>query len=321
MAKVDDLFLKFLSAQNHSSALNSVDKDDVSDATINYVFGRYKSEFDAWKIIVPPYKDAYGHVEDYMLAAAEKDPNFTQNDMKRVEEEHKKEIDAYTGVAQSWYNDPVFNDLLASDIKLEPRHLAKQRLESAHYQNRGYSYPAAEKIALNYVATIAFFEKRAQIATDKSLTDYERKKQLESIDEKINRSRTSRLDTAKADCLENQPERLLMHMLRDYQRGKISQDEALLKADFYIKRIVEIDGSLALAKEMSGSLYQKVLKNDAKEVFERALKANGMDTNTLERMAQDIGRDLSVASLQPQKMQTTPNVVSLSVLNNLGVSR
>ena len=112
-----------------------------------------------------------------------------------------------------------------------------------------------------------------------------------------------------------------MHMLRDYQRGKISQDEALLKADFYIKRIVEIDGSLALAKEMSGSLYQKVIRADTKEVFERALKANGMDTKTLERMAQDIGRDLSVSQTQPQKMQTTSDNISLSTLRNFGVSR
>ena len=287
MAKVDQQFLDFLIAQYHNEAFNMVDGDNVPDTKVNYVMEKYKADFEAWRVIVPPYKDAYGHVKPYMLAEAKKDPNFTPNDMKRVEEQHNQSIDPVSGISKSWYEDPIFNDLVKSGITLTTEHLAKQQLTSMHYQNAGYSYQACQKIALDYVATIALFEKRFEITSDKTLSDEERQKKLAEIDDNITHARLERQKTQKEDCEKNQPEKILMHLLRDYQRKQISEADFLSKVDAYVKRIIEDDRLTMLGVEMSHSLYQKVLKQEPKSVFGKVLTANGISLNQMEQIARD----------------------------------
>ncbi len=277
MADIGDEFVEFLKAQ-FPGVLSELNSDKVDDITVTRTFEKYKSIFEAWLKIPLKYKP-FGRADGKMLEAAQKDPIFTENDAKRVDEEIKRESMPYEIAPKSWHDTPIFDDLIAYGIKMTPAHVAKQKLNADHLRRGGYSYHTAEKLAFEFVAVSLLVQKRNEILMQKNLSQDEKKKQLSELDEKINQRRKERLDTAKDDCLQNQPERLLMLMLRDFHRGKISKEEAVIKTDFYIKQIIRLDRVYALNEAMEKSLYQKVLNEESKDVLRRVMDANRESIN------------------------------------------
>ena len=274
MARVDKEFLEFLAAQNHMEVFHRLDSDNVSDATINTIISNYKSDYEAWLKVYPPHKDGRGHVDPEKLATAKKDPNFTNRDLDKIDEDHKNTTDPYSGVSEKWHDNPCYEKLLQTGLKLTAAHIAFQRLEANRYQQHGYSYDVSQRIGLDSAVLKALDDEIERIRADKSLSPAEQEQKIEQRKSQKNETRRDKQQTIKQGQIESMPERLAIRVWAEFAQGKISEEEARAQSSKYLKKVVEMGRGYDLYEMMTpkGSMYQKrLVKNDAKTLFLKSM--------------------------------------------------
>ncbi|MBR2300125.1 MAG: hypothetical protein IJ870_06105 [Alphaproteobacteria bacterium] len=274
MQDVGKEFTDFLKAYNPDD-FYKLGNPLISSADIDAIFDRNQANFDAWRKIPIDYKDAYGRVNPpCLIEQAKSDPNFTEEDAKRAKEEHDRHHNFYSPVPKDLEEHPIYHGLFERGMKVTPAHIAAMTLLANELQRTGYSYKTSEKVSHEFVLRKVLFLERQKIMNDVSLSLADRNDRLCFIDLGIKQTRLSEDKLKKDDAAINRPERMLMHFLRDVQRGKIDSQEALVQADLYVKQIISTGRMSCLQEEMGKSLYQKVLKDEQKQILEQALSHN-----------------------------------------------
>ncbi len=276
MKDVGAEFTDFLKAYG-SDDYYKLGNPSITEADIDAIFARHQANFDAWRRIPAEFKDAYGRAAPYMLEKAKTDPNFTENDARKAREEHHQNINPYSPVPKDLEAHPIYQSLIDRDIRITPAHIAAMALVANEFRKHGYSNSASEKISYESGLRKILHTERQKVLEDKTLTDSEKQKQLGIIDRQIDQTLLAEDKTKKNDAAINQPERMLIHMLRDTKRGKISTEDAAIQADLYIKQIIALNRMILLEKEMDGSLYQKVLRDEQRQILAAALANNNSD--------------------------------------------
>ena len=304
-----ELFLEFLKAQNHLEAFNKLDSDNVSDATINSIFSKYRADFDAWLKIPRSYKDAYGRAKPYMMEAAKNDPNFTESDAKAAQKEYDSSQKPYSVLPKEFSSDSLLRDIFDSKMVFTPAHAAALSLHADYLRSIGYSNKASDQMAIDNLAVKTLFEKRKQIEDDESLSEAQKQKKLTKVDEKINPIRKRKLKTGKQDVYKNIPERGVMIALRACKMGKLDINKTLNLVDSYAEQISKTGRMEELAHEMSGPRFTKVLKDEQRSILYSALEKHGIDIKTLESIA---GKSLIINETALAK----PAPVSQAIIQN-----
>jgi len=274
MNDVGEEFTDFLKAYGLSDYYK-LSSSSVTDAEINVIFARHKANFDAWRKVPFEFRDAYGRIPPYLLEKAKHDPNFTATDAQLAKMDHDKAINPYSPIPSSLADHPIYQDLLAHGIIMTPAHIAAMRLLEDEMRRAGYSNTTAEAVSQNSILRKGLFEERRNLSQNSSLTDYQLA-ELKRIDTQIDTTRRQDDMRKKEDASINQPERMLMHTLRDLKRREISKNDASALTDLYLKQIVATNRQSLLGAEMGKSLYQKILKAEQRQLLEETLKDNGI---------------------------------------------
>jgi len=320
MARVDQAFLDFLAAQNHMEVFHRLDSDNVSDATINTIISNYKSDYEAWLKVYPPHKDGRGHVDPEKLAAAKKDPNFTNRDLDKIDEDHKNTTDPYSGVPQSWHEDPIVQDLVAAGIKLTPKCIAMQKIAYDRCQRRGYTQSESEKMSICYMGYRVAHEKILELQAKEKLSGAE-EKELEKLLTVRDNSGEQGIETARSV-----PTEQLFITLKSYQKGKLSTAEARIKVDTLMQEIVATNrlGTLYkhMQRERNKNVYQQYFKDDTKALLLQSVitmpevyQAIKTFTTDLETPAKSIAPQVQQAPVQSNQV---PNMMLLKMREQRG---
>ena len=326
MAAVDDAFLTFLRAYGHTSSLNALDTDTVSEARVNAIFNRHKDTFDSWMKCPNWLKDKYlGKIPYDILAKAAADPNFTEADALKADMEHQKKEDPYSVVPDSLAEHPAYADLCSCGIKFTVAHIAAMKLMTETYARGGYSAENAQKIGSEYAIRKALIDREKAIKADLSLSLEEKDKQLKLLDTQYSLSRPRELEAKKAE-LKNHPERAVMRLLFDMHQQKLSKEEAIQKMGPEIQKLISSESLVLLAKEMTKPKYQKVIRADEKDLFTDVLIANGVDVADLRKMQQQLmnmseQKESVQNSSTPQQPQNVSSFIQMQNLRQMKFDR
>ena len=280
MSDVGTEFTDFLKAYGLSD-FYKLTKPSVSDAEINTIFARYKADFDAWRKIPAKYKDAYGRAAPYMIEKAKQDPNFTESDAQKAREEHRENINPYSPIPKDLENHPLYNDLLSHGQKITPAHIAAMKIAADRLRNAGYSDHVAQKVGQESILRDILFAEYKQLQQTGIVSENGKENRKLDIEREIDASRISELELKKADARLFQPERMLMHTLRDLQRQKITKEEATLQVDLFVMQIIDMGRMPMLEEEMGKSLYSKVFKPEMREILQQSLRNNHADAHVI----------------------------------------
>lgn len=200
MADFSASFLEYLKIYN-PSAYDKINADNVKPEELNALYNANISNYEVWDSIPQAIRNRYPGmpVPQDVWDAAARGEIYTLREMeyhpeiKRVEE--AREI-----VAEK-HNMPsdIVNDLAAAAFIAAVA--------------AGYSHHASHHLALNRQTRESLSEK----ARTNTLSDEERKIWLDT--------RKSDIEIIKKDWAENQPEKMLMRLLSQYNRGKLSPEE------------------------------------------------------------------------------------------------
>lgn len=288
MADFGDAFLDFLKAYGYTSSLNALDTDATSQARVNAIFARHKDSFDSWMKCPEWLKDKYhGKIPYDILAKAAADPNFTETDAIKADLEHQKPVNPYSVVPNALREHPMYEPLCSCGAKFTAEHIAAMKLIEQSYKHGGYSQKNAQAIAIEQAIRKALFAQRAAIEADKTLSDEERVKQLAENAQKISASR-EREGSIKGNELENHPERAVICMLNDMQRGLLKREDVTHKISKKIQELIASDKLVLLAQRMAEPRYQKRTRPEIKDFFENVLKQNGVDPAYMFKMQREL---------------------------------
>lgn len=291
MASIDDAFLDFLKAYGHTSSLNALDTDKVSESRVNAIFTRHKSAFDAWMKCPRWLKEKYlGKIPYDILEKAAADPNFTDADAARADAEHQKKENPYSAVPESVIQHPAYEQLCSCGAKLTPAHIALMKLTAETYARGGYSVQNAENIGMEYAFRKAYLDRRKELMKDSNLFEKERNEQIKILDEQHTASRQRELKAKEAE-IERHPEKAVIRLLWKMQKEHRDLREATFKIGTYIRDIVATDKLVLLAEEMTTAKYQKQTNAASKEFLLNMFVKNGVDLSHLNQMTQDLIAD------------------------------
>ena len=304
MADFGDAFLDFLKAYGYTSSLNALDTDATSQARVNAIFARHKNSFDSWMKCPEWLKDKYhGKIPYDILAKAAADPNFTETDAVRADIEHQKNNNPYSVVPDALREHPMYEPLCSCGAKFTAEQVAARKLVQQTYTRGGYSQKNAQAIAIEQAIRKALFAQRAAIEADKTLSDEERAKRLNENAQKILASR-KREGSIKGNELENHPERAVICLLNDAQRGLLKREDVAHKISKKIQELVASDKLVLLAQQMAESRYQKRTRAETKDFFENLLKQNGVDPADMLKMQKEfMGSNAMQVSNENQQKQ------------------
>ena len=328
MANVGDDFMTFLKSYGHTSEFGSLDSKTVSDATVNVIFTRFKGLFEAWMKCPQQLKDEYhGKIPYQILAKAAADPNFTEEDAIKANEEYKNRENATSYIPDALSANPVYEHLCVCGAKFTAEHVASMKLLSESYQRSGYSHKTSEEIAASSTVLQVLWDEIKKIEQS-NLPDAEKKAQIDEKHKIITEERTRKQKIHNKGQEENFPEKTIIRLLRKMQMQHLNPNDVAPEIKKHLQTLIDSDSVVLLAKEMTGSRYQKVLKADTKEFFEDLLIASGIDPVEINQMAQDIMADQKSSktrahtnSYAPQQTQNTSAYIQHQKLQQLRYAR
>lgn len=246
MEKFDDNFLEFLKAYEPSDFYKVVD-GNAKPEVLTHIYDDHKKKFAAWLKVPPPLRYEYGgRVPDEILAYAE-----------------AGNIQALRNIARDKPAEPSLNpqDVIPD---YQPPSLEKLALTSTFAMAiaSGYMKETAKDLAINQNI-------REQLLKGKSakpkLNDEERKLWKET--------RRKDIDVIQKDWAHHQPEKLLLRLFREYNKGKIGQEEFLPKVADLMQKIENEHRQEQLLELLHSPRFQARLAHFRPEVLDTLSQA------------------------------------------------
>ena len=300
-------FLVFLEAYGHISKTNELDTNVISESRINALWSSHKNRFNAWlKCPELLRKKHFNKIPDYILDIAEKDPNFTEADALKAEEEYQNKQNPYSFVPDDLAKHPAYEQLCTCGVKFTLAHIASMKLMSETYLRGGYSYQNAQKVGSEYAIRGALLSKRAETEANSNLSDAEKIKLLEIIDKQHFSSRQRELESKEAEINKRHPERAIIRLLWKMQKDSLNSKEVADQIHHHIQTIKDNDTLVLLAERMANAKYQG-LQQTTKAFFADILDANGIDISHLNQISEDfMPKDVQ----KSQSLQQSPKILT-----------
>lgn len=258
--------------------------DKTPDDVKNSIISRHAREFDIWKEV--PY-DVLLHwngnpPEEIMTAAAQGNYRKMQLDPFNI----RVEEDTYASNYEDFH--PLPEEVMAS-------------VAFVNAMDSGYSQEASMALAQESMFRDLLREK----ALSNTMTDEER--------EIWRKSREKTRDIIRKDWAENNPEKLLLHIFAQYNRGKISASELSDTTRELMGRIDSSGRHEALLQFLSGEKVQKRLARFDGEVLDALSQTILSNIKLTEEQSQAIrsriaGRSISRA--KREMLEHTPDNLS-----------
>jgi len=279
MAQIDDAFFDFLKAYGHTSALNALDTDAVSESRVNAIFSRHKDTFDAWLKCPGWLKDKYRNKIPYdILAKAAADPNFTEADALKADAEHNKSKSSL--VPSELEAHPMYKDMCSYGVRFTVAQIAAMKLMAESYKRNGYSHQGAEKIAATSALIGIGWDNFKKIGADPSLSAQQKQEQQDHLYQKINEARVYKHEVQLRDLEETQPERAFIRL---FIKGDEKSPDMLANSDNLIQQIIEMKRMDLLAEQIRGKTFEMRVRGKARQAFFDVLSAHGINPADLNR--------------------------------------
>lgn len=262
-----------------------LNRENISDAEIIAIMNRHKNKFSAWSKIPESIRRYYPNqkVPEKVLVAASRDPNFTIEDLKKVEKGR------FDNVEDSSDSQMILKTLRPkSDIKLFDGKKIRMTFHQlalagviAHRLKRQTEYSQS---ALKTIAKV-----NALLRTDYIESLVQKGYSPEEISKISQGLHGLKLKTMQEDLVKTQPERAAVRLLNRYDAHKIDKETFLPQLDVLLKRVQQQGREKELAKLMKGGKYI-ACSEDAKQLFTEIMKSQNMISDYEN---QNNGRDLA----------------------------
>lgn len=247
MEKFDDNFLEFLKAYEPSDFYKVV-SGDAKPEVLNHIYDDHKRKFAAWLKVPPPLRYEYGgRVPDEILAYAE---NGNIQALRNIARDRPANYS------------PELEKAIPNYIPPTPAELALTATFITAI-NAGYNQDTSKELALNH-------DIREQLSNEakkqkRNLNDEERKLWQET--------RRKDKDAIKRDWAQNQPEKMLLRLFREYNKGKIEQKEFLPQVADLMQKIENNNRQEHLLKLLHSPRFQARLALFRPEVLDTLSQA------------------------------------------------
>lgn len=228
MADIGTDFLLFLKAY-YPSDVAKLSADKVDDSLFTAILNKHQGNFELWLKVPERIRNEYfGRVPDDILNAARFDNNLTVNDCRNVENNR--------------YVPPCVNSYLPKEVAdfmhFDHNDIMKMNVAAKPVMGKGYSYDTATELATASIARDKLIE-LMKMYKDNALL-------YESFKAAHRKSREASRDAIKKDQVINQPEKMLLHIAKQLDRGKIDKDTALPQMFELMAKIKEQGGEQKL---------------------------------------------------------------------------
>ncbi len=251
MADIGTDFLLFLKAY-YPNDVAKLSADKVDESLFTAILNKHQSNFELWLKVPERIRNEYfGRVPDDILNAARFDNNLTINDCRNVENNR--------------YLPPCVNNYLPKEVAdfmhFDHNDIMKMNVAAKPVMGKGYSYDTAMELVSASIARDKLIE-LMKVYKDNSLL-------YESFKAAYRRSREASRDAIKKDHIVNQPEKMLLHIAKELDRGKIDKDTALPQMFELMAKIKEQGGEQKLEELIQSptSRYGK-WKEDTRILFD-----------------------------------------------------
>lgn len=282
MADIADDFLTFLKAY-FPEDYGKVSRDNVSDSVVVSVMSKHKDRFNNWLKVPQTIRDEYfGRVPSDILRAAQTDNNLTVDECRDIE-------DKRTYNTPSYISDELGDGIVLSDDE------KKTILNNAmNIMMKGYAFETAVRLSKN-----AAFRSRMEELEKQGEITHERHMQIRQDSRKDDKK------SIKTDWANNQPEKLLINIIKKIDAGKISAVEAIPQA-FELYKALKEKGREAELEELLRQPVSRYNKwnNTTREIFEGIRQSQASESLTRTAKYLDDKRSITNdwAENQPEKL-------------------
>lgn len=210
MVDFNDDFKEFLARYDSTAAAKVRDEKTPQDV-LNSIYSAYISTFETWEKVPAEVRNRYTKVPQDIMDAAARGEILTLREME-YNRDLKRAEDARSIVEEKLQMPSEITNTLAAGVFVAAI-------------SAGYSAKASLELALHRQVR----ESLASKVEAGTMTDKDKKEWRES--------REQDLDTIKRDWVENRPEKMLLHLFAQYNRGQIAKKDFLPRVAEYMDRI------------------------------------------------------------------------------------
>ena len=205
MSDIGNDFTTFLQVY-YPEDYNKVSRDNVTDSVITAVINEHKERFNNWlKVPESIRREYFGRVPDEILNAAKTDNNLTIEECRDIENKR--------GIPEP--SEHLASEAARAVIFTAATYQAIQK-HAKSIMEKGYSEQASVLLATNSATR----DELSKLAEKAVIT-------LEAMNEAWIETRESDKKTIKKDWVEHAPEKMLVHIAKEMDRGHLDKETAL----------------------------------------------------------------------------------------------
>lgn len=233
MADAGTEFLVFLKA-NYPEDFAKVSRNSVSDATVNTIFAKHHQKFDAWRKVPEWLRSQYNNrVPDNILKVAQENKILTPEMVNQIE---KISADLPQPASYGIQGADV------ADVKFTAGDIMAIATTAKMIAAKGYAAKTAQSLAADAQVRQNLLKKCQERAAklQQIVPTNAKAIRLTPAEQKLwQQTRRNDLKSIKKDWIENQPERYAVHLIKQFNAGKIDKDKALPELDILFKKVKE----------------------------------------------------------------------------------